>query len=316
MSASTAMSFSDEDCGRLIKALDDALRDLDMYPEHEESLEKAVRSDQLSIDLAKRLLGQDSASNSWKHLMSQSKMPAFLTTPFLRGRPQYSSKLEALLFMAMKLQQNRLEQKRSGNPAESETTQQELAASTPQSPRPANRLELPSFLSEKQKEAIQTCYVHLKNDYDNRRHGMHKRLSILEAALGGDRVESLQQEDTTRPRLAGVNVQTLLEHFARAHSAGPAVAHAAVKGETVATVVSRSLGIAADRGGRIDDVSRVDAAEWTEERKPTMPSQGGKGLKQKGGNNHLAGGHGRKRGNGDSEKKTSPRKKNSNDNNA
>ena len=187
-------------------------------------------------------------------------------------------------------------------------------------PATATRLELPLFLSEKQKEAIQSCHVHLRNDYENRRHGMHKRLSILEVNFGGDEQfePSIPQEDNdndmTRPCLTGASVQTLLEHFARAHSVNPSVAHKAVKAEATGAA-SAASSTAIDRGGRMDDVSRVTVAEWTEERKPTMPSQGGKwpNNKQKGGHNHSAGGHGRKRGNGDAEKKSSPRKRNNND---
>lgn len=239
--------------------------------------------------------------------MAQSQMPTWLASQFLTGRPQYSSKLEALLFMALKSQQAKLlQQKNTGS------HQLESAQSGHDEPKlnvtssPSLDKTLPSFLSEKQREALLLCYRHLKRDYECRRQAMHKRLAILEASFGSDPPSGDQETEPARSEnLSPSTVTSLLEHFSQTHSVrAPAPT---VTTQIVSTVVA--TGPASDRGGRLDDISRIELPKWTEERKPTLPSQGQSGRLKGKSSSPRKHENNRKRGNSDATKKTSPRKK-------
>ncbi|GKY99593.1 hypothetical protein MPSEU_000913600 [Mayamaea pseudoterrestris] len=311
--SSEGLSFAREDCRRLVTALKDALRDLKMYSDDEESLETLIESDLYSLNLAKKLLGGMSDCSSWDQLVSRaSNMPPWLTGLFLEETPQHSSKLEALLFMAMTLQQERLNCRKDG---ETEIPTDVIEHVPTETMEPKSKLfeHLPDFLSEKQRIAIQSCYTHLQADYDNRRNGLYMRMGILETSFTNEQGPTYKSttQEAHAPALC-TSAESLLDHFSKAHSIASKAAHMAAKSNGIA---ARSVATK-DRGGRLDDVSRVEMPEWTEAGTTATKPTNGKTSDEIAGNSKnlesaIAADHQqRKRGNGDPNKPHSPRKKN------
>jgi hypothetical protein len=290
----------------LLVALEDALKDLNLYPEQHafDSLGKLIRNDLASIALAKKLLNNKETSsasetNSWKRLGQEGNLPPWLTDPFLKGRPQLIAKLEALLFLSVKLQQEKLLEGKLAQavnkPNELSTTITSASSQNQadameldnddDAESPLSQLQLPSFLSEKQKTLIIESFCPLKADYDYRRRNMHKRLEILETNFDDQPVTTTTTSTTT-----GMNDSTalLLEHFSRAHSVNEHVVPSSIPENEVAAVNSSS---STSRNGRIDleeedGLLRMDMPAWTDERSE-MPKS-----------NNSQSHHHRKRGNG------------------